>query len=84
MQGAAYEEYSKLFHVTSAPVEVNDSQVAFKALFFVVLAFISLSMVFIGDKKKQNPLAYVFNAAVASASIGLGTVYVSNFVGVYV
>ena len=37
MQGAAYEESSKLFHVTSAPVEVNDSQVAFKALFFVVL-----------------------------------------------
>lgn len=38
---------------------------------------------FVGDKKR-NPLVVFINILVASIAVGLSTVYVSNFVGVYV
>ncbi|CAN3374820.1 hypothetical protein DIURU_002203 [Diutina rugosa] len=81
--GESYEKYSKLFHVESVPVKIDNSASVAKTLGLLILAFTSLALMFVGDKKR-NPVAVIVNAAVASLAVGLSAVYVSNFVGVYV
>ncbi|CAH2355162.1 putative dolichyl-diphosphooligosaccharide-protein glycosyltransferase subunit OST5 [[Candida] railenensis] len=49
-----------------------------------ILAFASLSLAFLGDKRTQSAFSYTFYALGASLSIGLGSIYLSNTLGVYV
>ena len=47
-------------------------------------AFISLSLALLVDKKAQSPVSYFTHATIASLAVGLGSIYVSNLVGVYI
>ncbi|QWU86971.1 hypothetical protein CA3LBN_001189 [Candidozyma haemuli] len=47
----------------------------------VLLAFVSLALAFLN---RSSPAKYFSSAAVASVSIGLGSIYVANFFGVYI
>ena len=39
---------------------------------------------FLGDKSGRHPVTFTLNAIIASLSIGFASIYVSNFVGVYI
>ena len=53
-------------------------------MLLLLLAFGSLSMALLGDVKQKSAVSYTLNAIVASISIGLSAIYVSNYVGVYI
>ncbi|KAL6451346.1 hypothetical protein SBY92_002686 [Candida maltosa Xu316] len=81
-----YNEFSRLFFSGSSPVELSNittSTIIFTVT-LVLLSFGSLANALLGDVKKKNPIVYLLNAIVASISIGLSAIYVSNFVGVYI
>ncbi|KAG2734140.1 hypothetical protein G9P44_002146 [Scheffersomyces stipitis] len=84
--GESYSEYTRIYSLESSPVEASavTRSSALLTLLLLVIAFFSLSLALIGDRKKKSPLAYIVYAAVASLSIGYGSVCVSNFVGVYI
>ena len=84
--GAPYNEYASLYDVGSSPVE-SSPFTAYTTVFTVLLlllAFGSLSMALLGDVKQKSAVSYTLNAIVASISIGLSAIYVSNYVGVYI
>lgn len=84
--GAPYNEYAKLFDINSTPVQlssITSTTTIFTAL-LLLICFGSLAMALLGDVKKKNPVVYLLNAIIASISVGLSAVYVSNFVGVYI
>ncbi|RCK65025.1 hypothetical protein Cantr_00769 [Candida viswanathii] len=86
LTGAPYNEYAKLFDINSSPVQlsaITNATTIFTAL-LLLISFGSLAMALLGDVKKKNPVVYILNAIVASVSVGLSAVYVSNFVGVYI
>ncbi|KAL7667130.1 hypothetical protein ABC855_g792 [[Candida] zeylanoides] len=82
--GEPYEEYTRVFHYASHAVSGDSSSDAFLALALILLAFVSLALALLGDKKTQSSLYYLAYSLVASLSIGLGSIYVSNTVGVYI
>mmetsp|Transcript_2128 Transcript_2128/g.2083 ORF Transcript_2128/g.2083 Transcript_2128/m.2083 type:complete len:88 (-) Transcript_2128:198-461(-) len=84
--GVSYEEYTRIFNFDSSPVAASTlSQYStLFAVILVIIAFFSLSLALLVDKKSQSPFNYFFHAILASLSIGLGSVYVANSFGVYV
>ncbi|KAK6456982.1 uncharacterized protein RJT20DRAFT_127095 [Scheffersomyces xylosifermentans] len=84
--GEPYANYTRIFSFESSPVTFSSvSRTAgFFNLLLLILTFLSLSLALIGDRKKKNPLAYIAYAAVASLSIGYGSISISNYVGVYI
>ena len=84
--GALYNEYARLYDVGSSPVESSPftTYTTVFTVLLLLLSFGSLSMALLGDVKKKNPVGYTLNAIIASISIGLSAIYVSNYVGVYI
>lgn len=70
----------------SSPVESSPftTYTTVFTVLLLLLAFGSLSMALLGDVKQKSAVSYTLNAIVASISIGLSAIYVSNYVGVYI
>ncbi|EGW31068.1 uncharacterized protein SPAPADRAFT_62993 [Spathaspora passalidarum NRRL Y-27907] len=84
--GAPFEEYIQLFSQESSPVQlhaVTTNTTIFTAV-LILIAFGSLSLIFLGDVKNKGLVNYVLNSLVASLAVGLSSIYISNFVGVYI
>lgn len=84
--GESYELYASIFASESSPVELHQFS-TFSALFtllLVLIAFASLSMTLLGDVKKKSLVSYLSNSIIASISVALGSIYIANFVGVYI
>ncbi|ODV78695.1 uncharacterized protein CANTADRAFT_7045 [Suhomyces tanzawaensis NRRL Y-17324] len=84
--GADYDEINKIFTFGSTPVEASafTRNSAVVTAILLLIAFTSLTMTFMSDRKTKSPVVYLLQALVASLSVGFSTIYVSNFVGVYI
>ncbi|RLV91701.1 Protein disulfide-isomerase MPD1 [Spathaspora sp. JA1] len=82
--GAPYEEFIKLFLVESSPVHLHaiSAKTTISTILLILVAFGSLSVIFLGgDAKKRDIPSYILYSLVASLSIGLSAIEISNFVG---
>lgn len=86
MNGASYEEYTKLFNFESVPLKENViyEHLGFLTIILSIVAFFSLSLALLVNIKNKSHVSYVLNAIVASLSIGMGSILVSNYAGVYI
>lgn len=84
--GESYERYTRIFSFDSTPVTASalSGYSTIFAVILVIVAFFSLSLALLVDRKSQSPFSYFFHAILASLSVGLGSVYVANSFGIYV
>ncbi|XYA00437.1 hypothetical protein QA089_002976 [Meyerozyma guilliermondii] len=82
--GQSYEEYTNLYASGSSPIVPSDKYSGIITVLLIIVAFISLSLALLVDKKAQSPVSYFTHATIASLAVGLGSIYVSNSVGVYI
>lgn len=78
-----YAELEDLFKNKSLEIfpSAFQQQQTLITVVLVLLSFVSLSLAFLN---RSSPVKYFSSAAVASLSIGLGSIYVANFFGVYI
>ena len=84
--GASYEELTKLFMFEAEPITPSPmyDHLALVTLALIIVAFFSLSMALLVNLKNKSTVSYVINSLIASFSIGMGSILVSNYVGVYI
>ncbi|CCE79832.1 Piso0_002923 [Millerozyma farinosa CBS 7064] len=81
-----YEELSQIYKQRSVPIAPSpwSQHSTWVAALLTVIAFMSLSLALLVYSKSKSTGKFLFNAIIASLSIGVGSIYVSNNFGVYV
>lgn len=83
--GASYEEYTQLFaEAETITISAVYNHLGLVVALLGILGFFSTSFALLINLKNKNHISYVLNSLIASISIGLGAVMLSNYVGVYI
>lgn len=84
--GASYEQYSQLFAEQAKEItpSIIYQNLGLVTMLLLIVVFFSLSMAFLVFLKNKSHGSFVVSAAIASVSIGVGSILLSNYVGVYI